>query len=119
VQMLHGEGVAHQAAGAGLDSLPPKAGISISWGAKVQRLAVRRPVGPVVTPSLRDRDPGAFGNRLRPIDGRDRDAPAIRLNPNLKLTQRLSGENRPYSKLKVGCFSSGTCSCEAKSRTLI
>ena len=102
VQMLHGEGLAHRPVGACFDPLPPQAVISVSPGRKVKRLPVWRPVRVVVSPRLRDRDPGAFGNRLWSIDGRDRDAPSIGLNPNRKTDPAIVGREPAVEQIVGG-----------------
>src|SRR5262245_15852937 len=51
----------------------------ISARGEVQRLAVRRPVGPILGPGLRDRNPVAFVNRFRRVEGSDRDESAVGL----------------------------------------
>src|SRR4029077_16694231 len=84
VKMRCCEGVTPRPMGNLVDSLAPQASMSVSPGGKIERPAVRRPVGPVLNPGIRDGDPGAFGNRSRPIQGRDGEARAIGRNPNRK-----------------------------------
>ena len=72
MKMPGGEGLAHRPVGNPVDALAPQASVSISLGKeKIEGPAVRRPVGPILNPYVRDRDPGALGNRPRPIEGRD------------------------------------------------
>src|SRR5450432_2048122 len=99
--MLHREGLAHRVMGGWVDPLPPQAVMSISPGGKVQRLAIRRPVGPILSVSLRNRDPSAFGNRFRPVNGRDRNAPATRLNPSCKTDPAIVGRKPAVEQIVI------------------
>lgn len=66
MKMPGGKGLADRMAPNGVDTLAPEASVSVSLGGEVQRVAVRRPVCPILRPYICDPDPGAFGNRLRP-----------------------------------------------------
>ncbi len=95
-------------AGSLLRSLRPQTAISIYRGSKVERPPIWRPTGKVVSSRIHYRDPTAFGNRLRPIQWRHRDAPAIGLNPDRKSHPAIVGRESPVEiKLYVECFTIG------------
>src|SRR5689334_10707494 len=81
--------------------------MSVPGGGEVQRLAVRRPVGPFFRVQLRDRNPGAFRNRFRSIDGRDRDASTIWFSPNRKTDPAIVGREPAVQQRVNGMHQQG------------
>src|ERR1041385_6842091 len=65
VKMLRRKSAANRTVRDAVDPLSPKTVMAISLRGKVQRLSIRRPVGPVLGILLSDGDPFALGNGLR------------------------------------------------------
>src|SRR5579863_1123805 len=91
MKMLHHEGLADRPARTRVEPLSPQAAMAVPAGSEVMRLPVGRPVGPILNSRRRNLNPGAFGNWLWPIDGRDRDITAIRLRPNRETDPTIVG----------------------------
>src|ERR1044072_8232476 len=89
--MMRREGLAHRPLGACFEPLAPQAVMPVSGGGEVQRLAVRRPLGPIFRIRLLDRNPDTFANRFRSIGGCDRNAAAIWRIPNRKTYPAVVG----------------------------
>lgn len=89
--MLYRERISHRPVRAGADPLGPETKMSISRGSEIERLAVRRPVGPILGRFFGDLDSGAFGYRFGPIERCDHNPGAIRLYSGCKAHPAIVG----------------------------
>jgi hypothetical protein len=102
MKMLHREGLTHRPVGPCCEPLSPETLMTIPAGGEVQRFPIGRPVGPVLSLGPRDGNPGAFGNRLRSIDGCDSDMHLIWLSPNRKADPSIVGRKPAVEQMVIG-----------------
>src|SRR5262245_60127366 len=102
MKMLHGEGLAYRPVGTCFEPPSPETTVSVPAGGEVQRSSVRRPVGPILGLRGCNRNPGAFGNWFRSVEGCDRDVALVWSCPNCKADPAIVGRKPAVEHIVIG-----------------
>jgi hypothetical protein len=81
VEMLHTEGLTHDAMGSCFQALSPEAEMSIPLRRVIKCFPIWGPVGPVFASAFRDFDPGPLGYRRWAVDGGNHELRTVWLSP--------------------------------------